>query len=118
MPANKAVEVEGFCRKNITSEKKAAVFVPSDPTPSQLADTSVKRGIFGALLKNHLKHYFPEGKAFATDQFDSPGSLMWEVIAIKDHPAHLRPKAVKFWFVGQATLKKNIYYKLLPSVVP
>ena len=93
------------------------MFVPSDLSPTQLAQNSMKRGIFGSLLKNNLEYYFPNGKALAEHQAlcDSAGAIMWEVIAIRDNPAHLRPKSAKSWFIGSLMMKKNMYYKLLPA---
>ena len=94
------------------------MFVPSDLSPTQLAQNSMKRGIFGSLLKNNLEYYFPNGKALATEPqalYDSAGAIMWEVIAIRNNPAHLRPKSAKFWFIGSLMMKKNMCYKLLPA---
>ena len=104
------MEHEGFCRKTVKVDQQTAHFVPSDFTPVQVAESVVKRAAFGALFKGDFHNKFPGGVAAPVGPDNgSPGKLIWELVAIADPPAHLRPKSVKFWTTSSIKLATGTY---------
>lgn len=101
MRAFQGREVELHCRLTLGLKKQARAFIGDRLDDNTLAQSVIKRGVFGAVFRG-------EPKALPT----SGGAIVWEVQKSLNPPAMLKAYKPKLWLLGALTMDATKVYAL------
>lgn len=96
---------EPFCRYTVKKLETHAKFVPTALSDAALAETTQKRAALAACYHGKFDRLVGNNAACIR--------TVWEVAIGNESPPQLRPVKPKVWLLGQLTLEKDRYYKLL-----
>ena len=99
---HEGTEVEMFCRNKIVPQSKTLGFIPDSLDDRALAETVLKRSVFGAVF-NDCKDKMPQS---------GDVGVIWEVALDTNPPAQIKALKPKFWVKGKLAMKPDHVYQI------